>query len=316
MKTILITGATGFIGHFLAYEFIKDHHVICISRPGSNNLIRLEEIKDSIEIVEHDINQSYDSIFDRLKDVNIILHAGGNPSSEASINDPVSVIKDNVIGTAHVLELARKLPIERVFYYSAGEIFGPIAEGTHSSEDDAYRSPSPYAASKAGGEEVCVAYANTFKIPISITHITNTFGQRSQCNRLPVIAIKKILAGETIDIHANGDTIGGRRWFHAADVALQTRFILDNQKNICEKWNSVGNKFVNNLDFVQMIADIIGLKLKYNLVSVPRLGQSPYYSMSLSKLQNAGWVEPKNLEDRLRETIKWYQNNQDWLNRK
>ena len=316
MKTVLITGSTGFIGHFLVREYLKDHKVICLIRPGTTNMARLEDIKDQLTFIEHDLKQNYDSIIDQIKDVNIILHCGGNPSSQDSLNNPVAVVEDNVIGTVQLLEAARKLQLERFFFYGAGEVFGNIAKGTDSLETDPYNSISPYAASKAGAEELCVAYSHAFGIPVSITHIANTFGQRSQANRLPVIAIRKILNDEPLTIHVGSDgNIGGRRWFHAANVALHTRFIIENQKTLCEKWNSAGERYISNLEFAKMIASILGKKLQYNLEPITRQGHDPYISNTPSKIYAAGWAEPISMLDRLKETVEWYKANPEWLTR-
>ena len=316
MKTILITGGTGFIGQFLVREFLTDHKIICLIRPNTKNLDRLEDVKDQIKFIEHDIRQDYSDLVDQLKDVSVILHAGANPSSQASTYDPVSVVLDNVLGTTLLLELARKLPIERFVYYSAAEVFGPIEKGTDSGEDDRYNSNSPYSASKAGGEELCLAYSNTFNIPVSVVHITNTFGQRCQAARFPTITIKKLLNKEPITLHVGPDgSIGGRRWFHAINVALHTRFILTNQKTLCEKWNSAGEQFVSNLDFAQMVADILDQPLECNYIPIDRPGHDLYYSVSPSKILNAGWVDPLSMIERLKETVEWYKDNPAWLTR-
>lgn len=310
---MLITGATGFIGHFLVREFMDDYHVICSIRPESKNLRRLFDVKDNVEFIEHEF-LDYPRIIHRLKDVSIILHASGNPSSEDSIAQPFKSVLDNILGTAQLLELARNLPlVERFVYYSAGEVFGPIPQGTDSFEDDKYNCISPYAATKASAEELCIAYSNTYNIPVSITHITNTFGEMSQSNRLPVIAMRKILNNEvlTIYIREDGSHIG-RRWLHAGDVASHTRFIIDNQRGKCEKWNSAGPRFITNLEFTQMIAKTLNKELQYELQTVSRAGQS-YFSISPSKIYNMGWTEQISIEDKLANTVNWYQNNKEWL---
>ena len=313
MKTILITGGAGFIGHYLVKKFVKDYKIICLVRP-STNFDRLEDVKEQVEFIEHDIKLNHDHLLEKLKDVGIILHAGANPSSESSIKDPVAVVMDNVVGTVNLLELARKLNIEKFVYYSAAEVFGPIKPNTHSGEDDRYNSNSPYAASKAGGEEMCLAYSNTFGVPVSIIHITNTFGERCQSNRFPVIAIRRILNDQPIDIHIGSDkAIGGRRWFHAADVAEHTEFILANQKTLCEKWNSAGSKFISNLEFAEIVAKSLNKELKVNYIPVDRPGHDSYFSVTPSKLYKHGWKESISTRQKLRNTVAWYQNNQSWL---
>lgn len=315
MSKILITGAAGVIGHFLVNEFI-DHNVICLVRPNSKNILRLADFYHRIQFINHDIRQPYDSLFEELKDVDTILHAGGNPSAEDSLHNPAAVVMDNVLGTLHLLELARRLPLKRFVYYSTGEVFGPIAVHTDSKETDAYNSVSPYSASKAGGEELCVAFNKSFGIPVSIIHITNTFGQRSQSNRLPVIAIKKLLAGDAIDIHKDSTGfIGGRRWFYAGDVATQTRFILDHQQTSCEKWNSSGPEWMTNQQFVQHIADVMNIQPKFNIVETTRPGHESYFSITPEKLYSSGYRDPATLEQRLSETVEWYKQNPEWLTR-
>ena len=221
---------------------------------------------------------------------------------------------DNVLGTTHLLELARKLPIERFVYYSAAEVFGPITPGTDSKEDDRYWSNSPYAASKAGGEELCLAYSNTFNIPVSVIHITNTFGERCQTNRYPVVAIRKILNDMPIDIHVGANnSIGGRKWFYAGDVADHTEFILENQKTKCEKWNSAGTKFIDNLEFAEIVAKQLGKELSINYIPIDRPGHDLYFSVTANKLYEQGFVSKLSTEDKLRRTVDWYKNNQDWL---
>ena len=312
MKTALITGANGFIGHYLVEEFVKDHRVICVVRPGSTNMVRLKEFANDIEIIEHDIKNPCGN----LPTADIILHAGANPSAADSLSNPTASIMDNVLGTLNLLEHARHTGIERFVYYSSGEVYGPVPIGQDSQITDPYNSNSPYAASKAAGEELCLAYANSFAVPVSIIHINNTFGPRCQSNRLPVIIIRKLLNNETLDIHVGpSELIGGRRWFYAGDVASHTRFILKTQLTRCEKWNSAGDKFINNLEFAQQIAQIMGCELSYRLVPVDRPGHDLCFSVDPVKLYELGWQTPNSYEERLTQTVQWYQAHPDWLTR-
>jgi dTDP-glucose 4,6-dehydratase len=215
-----------------------------------------------------------------------------------------------------LLEHARHTGVDRFVYYSSGEVYGPVPIGQDSQTTDAYNSNSPYAASKAAGEELCLAYANSFDVPTSIIHINNTFGPRCQSNRLPVIIIRKLLNNETLDIHVGpSELIGGRRWFYAGDVASHTRFILETQTTRCEKWNSAGDKFINNLEFAQQIAQIMGRELSYQLVPVDRPGHDLCFSVDPGQLYTLGWQAPKSYKERLTETVNWYINNPEWLTR-
>jgi dTDP-glucose 4,6-dehydratase len=313
MKTILITGGAGFVGHFLVKKFIKDYKIICLVR-SMTRIDRLKDIQNDITFIEHDIKLDYDHLLDKLKDVDIILHAGANPSSEFSVKNPITTIMDNVVGTAQLLELARKLSVEKFVYYSAAEIFGPVTRDIESIETDRYNTISPYAASKASGIELCMAYYRTFNVPISIIHLENTFGERCQVNRFPVICIRKILNDQPVDIHIdNSYTVGGRRWSYAGNVADHTEFILKNQKTDCELWNSTGYKFISNLEFVTMIAQFLDKKLEVNYIPIDRLGHNLYFTLNPKKLYDHGWVDTVTTEKYLQKTVEWYKHNQNWL---
>ncbi len=320
MKKMLITGATGFIGHHLVEEFIKDFHIICLIRPGTKNLERLYSWYDKITIIDHDIRNKINvEKHTSLSNVDIVLHAGGNPSSAFSLNDPVTVVYDNVVGTINLLEFARAAGVSNFVYYGAAESFGPNKTfKTPFSEDDSYNSISPYGASKASGAEFCSAYSKFYEMTVSIINIANTFGERSQSNRLPVVIIKNILNKQTTKLVTHNGVVGGRNWFHAADVALHTRFILDNQKTKFEKWNSSGNFFRPNLSLALDIAEIMDSTFLYELVEGDSKHQTSMLinSISSSKLYEYGYEDKISYTDRLIQTVNWYKMNPLWLERK
>ena len=86
MKTVLITGGNGFVGHYLAEEFLRDHRVICVVRPGTTNMTRLQHIENKVEVIEHDIKNSCLG----LPAADVILHAGANPSAADSLSNPTA----------------------------------------------------------------------------------------------------------------------------------------------------------------------------------------------------------------------------------
>ena len=98
-------------------------------------------------------------------------------------------------------------------------------------------------------------------------------------------------------------------------MASHTRFILDRQKNLCEKWCSAGPKFINNLEFAKLIAELLGKDLQYQLIPVDRPGHDLCYSIDPRKLFDMGWKDSKSIEQRILETIDWYKNNLEWLKR-
>jgi len=304
---ILVTGARGFIGSHLVRHFAKNHEVYAMVRSSAPALDRLAGV--DCKLIEHDIKDDFDT------DVkfDLILHAAGNPSAASSLADPLSAVQDNVVGTCKILDYARKND-SHVVYYSSGEVFGPKPLGVESSPDDPYNSASPYAAAKAGGEELCVAYSNSYGIRVSIIHINNTFGQMIQRERYPAIVIRKLLADEPISITVGPKgEISGRRWFHADDVAQHTEHVIKVQTRQCEKWNSAGDRFIDNLEFAKMIAQAVGKQLNYELVPQDRPGHDVSYNVDPTKLYTTGFELPYTTEERIQQMVDWTLNNKEWL---
>jgi dTDP-D-glucose 4,6-dehydratase len=118
----------------------------------------------------------------------------------------------------------------------------------------------------------------------------------------------------SIDIHVGANnSIGGRKWFYAGDVADHTEFVLASQETKCEKWNSAGTRFISNLEFAEIIADQLGKELSINYIPIDRPGHDLYFSGTANKLYEQGFVSTLSTEDKLRRTVDWYKNNQNWL---
>ena len=135
-----------------------------------------------------------------------------------------------MVGTCNILEFARTCKnLERFIYFSTDEIFGPAPNGIKYKENDRYNSTNPYSATKAGGEELAVAYQNTYNLPVFITHTMNVFGERQHPEKFIPMCIKKARDGETITIHSDKTkTIAGsRHYVHAEDVASAILFLLN-----------------------------------------------------------------------------------------
>jgi dTDP-glucose 4,6-dehydratase len=154
--------------------------------------------------------------------VDYIFHLAAGSHVDRSIEYPMEFVLDNVVGTVNVLEFARKVPnLQKFVYFSTDEVFGPAPIGVKYKERDRYNSTNPYSASKAGGEEMCVAYENTYGLPVIITHTMNVFGERQHPEKFIPLCIRRIRDGETIHIHSNREKTkaGTRHYIHATDVA-------------------------------------------------------------------------------------------------
>ena len=211
MKNVLITGGAGFIAHHLIYYLLNNTgwNIVSLDRLDySGNLSRLDSIlskltaeqKSRIKVVFHDLKSEINPWIKKdLGDIDVILHLAAGSHVDRSIDFPMEFVLDNVVGTANILDYARyindKKGLERIIYFSTDEVFGPAKQGIDYKENDRYNSTNPYSATKAGGEELAVAYENTYGLPVYITHTMNVFGERQHPEKFIPMCIKKIRDG-------------------------------------------------------------------------------------------------------------------------
>ena len=337
-KNILITGGAGFIAHHLIGQILKrtDWEIVTVDRLDySGNLNRLADLlqdyspseKKRVRTIYHDLKAEFNPmLLADIGEVNVVAHLAAGSHVDRSIERPMEFVMDNVVGTCNVLEMARKQDnLERFLYFSTDEVFGPAPEGIKYDEYDRYNSTNPYSASKAGGEELAVAYQNTYKMPIYITHTMNVFGQRQHPEKFIPMTIRNVRDGGTVTIHSDETkTIpGSRHYIHAEDVADATLFLLKNDQTVnvsnntgvkCPKFNICGATELNNLELAQMIADAQGKELKYEFMDFhsSRPGHDLRYALSGERMKKMGW-EPKPVEERINEVVNWTLENRRWL---
>lgn len=338
-KKVLVTGGAGFIAHHLVSHLLKntDWQIITLDRLDySGNLNRLhdllinqhdEQTRSRVKVVYHDLKAELNPLIrSTIGEVDYILHLAAGSHVDRSIEYPMEFVMDNVVGTCNILEFARtQSNLERFIYFSTDEVFGPAPNGIKYKENDRYNSTNPYSASKAGGEELAIAYENTYKLPVYITHTMNVFGERQHPEKYIPMCIRKIRDGEIVTIHSDvTKTIpGSRHYIHAEDVSSAILFLLNYQATYepdetgakCPKFNIVGSEELNNLELAQIIADSQGKELKYDLIDFhsARPGHDLRYALDGSKMKELGWEPSKSVKERISDVTKWTLSNNMWI---
>ncbi len=339
MKKVLITGGAGFIAHHIIAHIIKntDWEIITIDRLDiSGNLNRLNEIlsqfsikdKKRLKIVFHDLKAEINSqISSEVGEPDIILHLAAASHVDRSILYPMEFVQDNVTGTVNLLDFAKKLRnLEKFVYFSTDEVFGNAPAGVSYKEYDRYNSTNPYSASKAAAEEFCVAYENTYDLPIFITHTMNVFGERQHPEKFIPMVIQRVRDEKKVYVHSNKEKTqaGSRHYIHAQDVADGLMFLLNlkdykhkgdfgNAK--CPKFNLVGPEEIDNLSLAKSIAKIQNKDLIYELIDYhsSRPGHDLRYSLDSGLLKSLGWEPKIKLSKRIEEVVNWSLKNKHWL---
>lgn len=322
-KRVLLTGGAGFIGsHVLRYLLnARDWEIVVIDRlDGSGNLNRLSELnipKNRVQFIYHDLKAPITGqLAYQIGRLDYILHLAAATHVDRSITDPLSFVMDNVVATCNLLDYARAIPLERFIYFSTDEVFGPAPDGVAYKENDRYRSGNPYAATKAGAEELAVAFHNTYRIPVIVTHTMNVIGAMQHPEKFVPMTISKIRDGEKVLIHSNKDkTKAGSRYYIAArDVAEALLFLL--QKGVPGmKYNIVGKKEIDNLQLAQMIAATMAEPLRYEMVDFhsSRPGHDLRYALDGGLMRSLGWEPRTSIETELAEIVMWSLLTDRWL---
>jgi dTDP-glucose 4,6-dehydratase len=322
----MVTGGCGFLGHHLIEQILKTTpwHVVVLDRLNyaSEGFDRLRDIKcftdKRVRVLTADFTSDLSpGIAYEIGDVDYIFHLGAETHVDRSIEFPEEFVAANVMGTVKVMQFARKQKnLKKFFYFSTDEVFGPAPEGVAYKEWDRYNSGNPYSASKAGGEELCLAFGNTYELPVVITHCMNIFGERQYPEKFIPLVIRSVMEGRKVYIHSDSTkTIPGSRfWIHARNVAAAVLFLVESAPTQ-DKYNIVGERELNNLEVAQRVAAVVGKPLDYELVDFhsSRPGHDLRYALDGTKMAEMGWALPMSFEQSLEKTIRWYLENPRWL---
>ena len=335
---ILITGGCGFLGSHLVEHFLKttDYSIVVLDKltEASHGYDRLRDIqanldypRDRVRALGADLCQPLTAgVVQEIGAVDYIIHAAAESHVDNSIVDPLPFLQSNVIGTHNLLWAMRWMPsVKRAFLVSTDEVYGPADAGEPFDELAPFRPANPYAAAKAGGECVAMSYANTYRLPVTIVNTMNLIGERQHAEKFVPLVIRKVLAGETVQIHADPSRTksGTRFYLHCRTFANALAWMIEGVAAGGEReWVDVplklhvcGEREISNLELAQKIADLMGREVRCELVDFhsSRPGHDLRYAMDDSEIRAMGWQRPMGLDESLKKTVAWYLANPSWL---
>ncbi len=317
---VLLSGGAGFIGSHVLARLLKDgHDVVIVDRlDTSGNLNRLSDLRDNkrLRFFYHDLKAPISQyLANQLGRFDWILHLAAGTHVDRSIDNPLEFVYDNVVGTCNLLDFARKNPLKGFLQFSTDEVFGPAPVGVRFKEWDRYKSGNPYAATKAGAEELAISYHNTYGVPVIVTHTMNVIGPYQHPEKFVPTVIRKVRDGETVQIHSDRTkTVPGSRFYVGAECVADAVGFLMARGVAGEKYNICGASEHDNLSLAKRISAYVGRPLNYELTDFhsARPGHDLRYALCGEKMKAMGWV-PEPIEETLRKTVEWYLRNEDWL---
>lgn len=326
MKNIIVTGGCGFIAsHFAEHIHRKtDWNIFILDKLtyASNGLERLRDNNlinsDRVKVFTVDLSHPLSSgLAQELGDIHYIVHMAAETHVDNSVSHPVDFIQNNVMSTVYMLEYARTLKnLEKFFYFSTDEVYGAAPNGIAYKETDRHKPSNPYSASKSAAEQICLAYENTYKIPLIMVNVMNAFGERQHVEKFIPKCIKYILEGKKLSIHSDQScTIPGTRFYiHARNISDAVIFLIK-KGVIGELYHVAGEREMNNLEIAQLIANELQMELNYELVNFheSRPQHDLSYRLCGKKLTQLGWKTPVDFEKSLKNTIQWTLKHPKWL---
>lgn len=334
-KTCLITGIGGSIGtHVMIHIFHNtDWEIVGLDSFRNKGLTeRVTEMLrehpeywSRLKILTVDLAQPISkTLTNTIGRVDYIINLASLSDVEASIQNPVPFVQNNISLVLNLLEYAREAKPEAFIQFSTDEVYGASGKDQRHKEGAPHRPSNPYAASKAAQEDLATAWWRTYGVPVVITNTMNNFGEYQQPSKYPVIIQKAIMRGERLTVHGTPGKIGTRYYIHSRNAADALLFILrkttpylhqPGEVDEPDRYNIVGDKQVDNLSLALLIAKLMGKKLDYEFVDFhsTRPGHDLHYGLDGTKLRKLGWKSPLSFEESLKNTIEWQCENEQWI---
>lgn len=330
---ILVTGARGFIGSaFIRYLLgqkvgpsqdlypeITKITAFCRNtndwtKPRLEGQIRAKEAQEDglLRIVYGDLN---DDISGLCEGIDAVIHFAAKTYVDHSIRDPGPFVQANTLGTAAILEDARRQGVKAFINVSTDEVYGQILEGAYS-EDAPLCPRNPYAASKAGADALAMSYFYTFGMWTAVTRTENNYGLFQHPQKALPVFIGNAIRGEQLPVYGDGKHV--RQWLYVEDHVRALLMLLQNRENVPggEIWHIAGNQEVTNNELAETILRLCG-QPETNIRHIDdfniRPGHDRRYALTCEKMSKMGWHPMVGLEEGLRKCVDWYSDHPSWL---
>ena len=241
-------------------------------------------------------------------DIDAVVHFAAETHVDRSIEHPSEFVRTNVLGTHVLLEAALRHETGTFIHVSTDEVYGSIETGSFREENDLNPS-SPYSASKAGSDLLVRSYFTTFGLPAIITRCTNNFGPYQFPEKLIPLFVTNLIEGRKVPLYGTGLNV--RDWLFVADHCDALQFLLGS--GIAgEIYNISGGNEYTNIEIARFILAELGYNEEMIAYVADRPGHDTRYSLDSSKLRRLGWKPAREFGEALRETIRWYRDNEWW----
>ena len=326
MRTLLVTGAAGFIGSNFCRLLLnrggdgRDVRLVAFDKlTYAGNLANLQDLlerhPDKVAFVKGDICDAaaVARAFDE-HGVTEVVHFAAESHVDRSILGSGPFVHTNVTGTQVLLDVAKAKAVQKFLYVSTDEVYGTLPEDKPEekfTEETPLAPNSPYSATKAAGDCLVRAYFHTFHMPVLTTRCSNNYGPYHFPEKLIPLFVTNLIEGKKVPLYGDGMNI--RDWLYVEDHCDAIWTVL-NRGRLGEVYNVGGNNEITNRVITETILREMDKPWdEYVTYVKDRPGHDRRYAIDATKIQRElGWFPKHKFEDAIKTTIQWFRDNESW----
>lgn len=313
MKTLLVTGGSGFIGSHFVRRFHRarpDWKVLNLDKLtycGNRENTRPLEGDPRYEFTQADICDEK-AVEPLMARADAVVHFAAETHVDRSIESADDFLMTNVFGSRVLIEAARRHKVKRFIHVSTDEVYGSLVDGS-ARETDPLDPSSPYSASKAASDLLVLSYWKTYKQSVIVTRCTNNYGPNQFPEKVIPLFVTNLLEGKTVPLYGTG--MNQRDWIYVDDHCAGLELVFDRGED-GEIYNIGAGNEISNLELTRSILDLMCAKESSIRHVEDRLGHDFRYSVNIDKIKRLGFHPFGDWKDGLRKTIEWYTQHPEW----
>ena len=318
MRTLLVTGGAGFIGSNFIDDVLSsddDVRVVCYDKLGAGSSVKTLSVLAKwghFTFVKGDIadEEAVERLFCSFP-FDALVNFAAESHVDRSITDPLTFVRSNVMGVAVLLDACLRHGVKRFHQVSTDEVYGdtPLDSCELFSETSVLRPSSPYSASKASADLLCLSYWRTYGLDVTVTRCGNNYGRWQHYEKLIPHMIINSHLGRPLPIYGDGHNV--RDWIAVGDHCRAIGLVLEKGCS-GEVYNVGSDDLLSNLEVVDRILSLVGRGRELVTFVPDRPGHDRRYALDSTKLRSLGWAPQVPFDEGLASTVSFYLDNEDW----